>query len=133
VTVEKREAFSFLCVGVTGFLADAGMLIVLFHWAGADIYLSRLLAFIFAVTVTWILNRTYTFQAKSSVRLHHEYLRYMSTQIGGAAINFGVYAVCLHFSTLMSQWPVTALATGSVVAMAFNFLAMKFLVFKPAA
>lgn len=132
MAVEKREALSFVFAGGIGFLADAGMLSLLFHVVGLGPYVSRGIAFVFAVTVTWILNRTYTFQNKSASKLHHEYFRYMSTQVLGAAINFGIYAMCLHLSEFMRQWPVAALAVGSVVAMVFNFLAMKFLVFKVA-
>lgn len=125
----KRELVSFILVGGTGFLVDAGCLMLLFHGLDFGHYSSRLIAFAVAVTVTWILNRTYTFQAGRPRSIHTEYVKYFSTQTIGALINFGFYALCLAASSVMRDWPVLALGVGSVVAMVFNYFAMKYYVF----
>jgi putative flippase GtrA len=125
----NRELVSFILVGGTGFLMDAGCLILLFHVLEFGHYSSRLVAFAVAVTVTWILNRTYTFQATKPRNIHTEYVKYFSTQTIGALINLGIYALCLAASPVMRDLPVLALGVGSVIAMVFNYFAMKFYVF----
>ena len=52
---------AFFVVGTIGFIVDAGVLAVLVHGYGQGNYSSRMVSFAVAVTVTWLLNRTFSF------------------------------------------------------------------------
>ena len=130
MTGSKRELLSFLVVGTIGFSIDFCVLLGLFHLGGVGAYLSRLLSFSVALTVTWLLNRRFTFRVQNQDRIAAEYFSYATAQSIGAAINFAAYAVGIESYAVMAAYPVLAAAAGSVIAMTFNFFAMKFFVFR---
>jgi putative flippase GtrA len=120
---------SFAVVGGIGFLVDAAVLTLMVNGLGWGPYSARLLSFAVAVTVTWYLNRRWTFASHASVRKKAEYARYFTVQSAGALLNLGIYGLCLETYPLMAAYPVLALAIGSAVALFFNFFAAKYLVF----
>ena len=121
----------FLAVGSVGFMVDAGVLWVLMA-LGGDAYLSRGLSFAMAVSVTWALNRRWTFRSTRRKSLHQEYAGYAAVQGAGIAVNFAIYALILSALGATAATAVVALAGGSVVALAVNYLGMKHLVFRTA-
>ncbi len=122
-----REFMSFAAVGVIGFAVDVGVLYLAapaLGWYGA-----RVLSFIAAATVTWALNRRFTFKARHSGRsVGREYAGYLATMLGGALVNYGVYVlVLLGFD---GPWaPAAGVALGSIAGLAVNFLSARHLVF----
>ena len=93
-------------------------------------YAARVLSFLSAATVTWLVNRNFTFaDAASHASLLREYLSYLMTMLGGAAVNYAVYVLTLHW--LEGVW-VAALgvALGSLAGLTVNFLSARYLVFK---
>ena len=124
-----REALAFAVVGSLGFTVDAGVLAFLFHALAWDHYPARAASFLLAVSVTWSLNRAWTFAHRASASRRREASIYLLLQTLGAGINFAVYGVCLALSPTMRAGPLLALACGSVVAMVFNFLATRHLAF----
>ena len=122
----------FLAVGSVGFAIDAGLL-----WAlmtlGGDPYLSRGLSFGMAMSVTWALNRRWTFRGARRTAMHREYAAYALVQGLGIAINFAVYALMLMILGTGPGMAVLALACGSGVALAANYLGLKHAVFRPVA
>lgn len=125
----SREALAFAVVGSIGFAVDAGVLVLLFHGLGWGHYAARGASFLVAVTVTWYLNRTWTFANRGGGKRGREYAAYFLVQVVGACINGAVYALGLALSPTMQAIPLLALACGSIVAMAFNFLAARRLAF----
>lgn len=122
----------FVWVGGIGFLVDSALLTLLV-WAGWQPLLARIPSFMAAVTVTWWLNRRYTFALRARSRMRAEYSHYVLVQCLGAALNFGVYSACLAWSSLLQAFPVLALGIASLAAMSWNFWAMQRLVFAPSA
>ncbi|QFT93662.1 GtrA-like protein [Roseovarius sp. THAF9] len=122
----------FLAVGSIGFVVDAGVLWVLVT-LGGDAYLSRGLSFAMAMSVTWALNRRWTFRGARRTALHREYAAYALVQGIGTAINFAVYALMLALLGTGPTAAVVALACGSSVALAVNYIGLKHAVFRPAA
>jgi len=126
--VQKKIAikiFLFLCVGTIGFIVDATILSILifkFDWGR---YISRVASFLVAVPCTWMLNRRLTFRETATDNRTREYSIYIVIQGTGALLNFAVYSACIYSSSMMFDFPVLALAIGSVTAMSFNFLAMQ--------
>jgi putative flippase GtrA len=118
-----RQVFRHLQVGLAGFLTDIGMLALLIYQAGfgstdAGLVGSRVVAFVGAISVTFMLNARYTFW--TSVR-DASFTAYLLIQILGAVINLGSYTV-LIFSGLLNHAPLIALAIGSALATTTNFI-----------
>ena len=108
----------FCLVGGIGFLVDAGLTLWLHQtWHRAALE-SRVAAFVVAATVTWALNRSYTFSSSAGAG---SWLRYLLLTSAGALINIGLYLAWLR---VFGQGPLNVLAgvaLGSIVAMGFNF------------
>ena len=123
----------FAIVGGIGFIVDAGLLTLLYSLGGINLYLSRLFSFTAASFVTWLLNRTnvfYVSQELSGKDKSHEYMAYVSVQIIGALINLSVFVAVISLFPMLSEKPVIPLATGAVVAMIFNYTALRFTVYR---
>ncbi len=121
----------YVLVGGIGFLVDAGVLSWLVAAELANPVLARCLSFPPAVLVTWALNRRLVFSssARSTAERAHEYGRYFAVQLFGALVNLGVYTLLVTHLATLRAWPVGALAAGSAVALAFNFLGARYWVF----
>ena len=119
----------FVVVGGIGFIVDAAILTTLIHVFEVGPYIARFFSFSGAVTVTWLLNRIWTFSRTMTSRKGSEYTRYICVQTCGWLLNFGIYAICIASSTTMRTFPVLALAVGSIIAATFNFLGARHFVF----
>ncbi|MGI9308947.1 MAG: GtrA family protein [Gammaproteobacteria bacterium] len=125
----SRGVPAFAIIGGIGFIVDAACLMLLISGFGWGKYTARLASFGVAVTVTWFLNRTWTFAETVTPNKKREYTRYIAVQTIGVLLNFAVYGVCIETSVTMSDYPVLALAVGSIVAMFFNYAGSKRFVF----
>lgn len=122
----------FCLVGTVGFLIDAATLQGLMA-LGLGPLVARLFSFLLAATGTWLLNRRYTFDSTAPRGLWREWLHYLAVNGVGGGINYFCYAVALLTLETVRAQPVLGVAIGSVVAMVFNYLANKHLVFRTAA
>jgi putative flippase GtrA len=121
----------FCLVGGVGFVVDAGVLVLLIH-LGLDRYSGRVLSYLVAATVTWGLNRRYTFAGAAPQKPHRQWAQYVGVNAFGAGVNYVVYAGCLLASNFLYRNPVLAVAAGSAVALLVNFAANRYLVFRRA-
>jgi putative flippase GtrA len=123
-----REFLLFALAGAIGFVVDVAVLYLAAPWLGW--YAARVLSFLAAATATWALNRRYAFGARrSGASPAREYLGYLLTMLGGAAVNYAVYVLTLH--ALRGPWvPALGVALGSVAGLVLNFLSARFLVFR---
>jgi putative flippase GtrA len=124
-----RQIALFGAVGVVGFLVDAGVLHVAVA-VGLGLYIGRAVSFLCAVSVTWILNRRFTFQGASNGSALSQWGRFVVSQLSGAAINLGVYAALVRFSALVAQYPSLGVAIGSLSGLLVNFSVARAFVFK---
>lgn len=124
---EGSRFMRFCVVGTVGFLIEAGLLMWFINVFAFDPFTARLLSIGLAVTMTWAMHRNWTFDPGSSNRLS-EWARFGAVNGVGATINYGTYATLLLFFTNLS--PVLALAAGSVVALAANFLGSRLWAFR---
>ena len=121
-----RRFGRFLVIGVIGFVADAGMLWLVLASTPLGPYSARMVSIAFALSVTWLLNRTLTF-GPSSRPVAVEGARYGGVGIATSVVNYLVYSAILW---AMPGTPVlAALAIASVVALAFSFTGYSRLVF----
>ena len=125
----RHQLLRFLLVGAAGFAVDIGVLAFLIYWAGygtepGGLIGSRVVAFVAAITVTFIFNARYTFGA--SIR-KSRLSRYVIIQLLGAVINVGTYSF-LVLGPL--ERPLIALTIGSAVATVSNFLLVRQFVYR---
>lgn len=120
----------FAVIGVIGFLVDLGFFHLGLDVLGFGHYFSALFSFPFAVTATWIGNRSFTFRGQSSGPAHHEWARFAVVCFGGLVLNRGTFMLLTAMVPLVYSYPVLGLIGGTGVAMFFNFFAARRVVFK---
>ena len=127
-----RQFLSFGVVGTIGFVVDAGVLTLVLATTGLGFYWGRLISFLAAATVTWALNRRFTFGGAEKRGRLGQWARFVLVNSGGGLVNYAVYAALIAASAFARNWPVLAVAAGSIAGLLVNFTASKWLVFKPA-
>lgn len=124
-----REFLSFAVVGVVGLVVDVAVLYLMAPLLGW--YAARVVSFLAAATTTWAFNRRYTFASRvgEGGSIWREYLGYLVTMLGGAVLNYGAYALTLHW--VEGRWAAAlGVAIGSLAGMGANFLSARYLVFR---
>lgn len=121
----------FCVVGLVGFGVDTVTLHYLLATTDAGPYIGRTLSYLLAATVTWELNRRFTFHVSTRTGLANQWLRYTSVNIFGLSLNYGVYAVCIQSFEVAWRYPVLGVAAGSAAGLVSNFLASKHFIFRP--
>lgn len=130
--LRQSELLRFAIVGGIGFCVDGGTLIVLSDWFGWSALAARLVGFPLAVTVTWWLNRTWTFHRGRNRAVAGQYGAYLLIQLGGLAINFSVFALLVTGLAWFAEHAILALAVGAILALVFTFACSRRLAFSGA-
>lgn len=115
-------------VGTVGFVADSLVLKGL-QLLGVNLYLGQIIAYLAAATVTWIMNRRFTFRATKRSSLG-EWLRYLGANALGGVLNYAAFAVCIGVSVLFREHPYLAVALGSLLGMVVNYTLSLLFVFR---
>ena len=126
----KIEIALFSLVGAAGFVVDAAIVWALTS-SGANAIIAQAIAFAVAVTVTWLLNRQFTFAQHASPNRLREWMHYVAANSLGAVVNNGVYVLLVLMVVIFSKEPVLAVAAGSLAGLVFNFTASRAWVFRP--
>ena len=121
-----RQMLIFGIVGTIGFAVNAVALQIALLAFGP--ITAQFIAFPFAVTATWWLNRRYTF--RSELPWRREWMRYVTANFIGWIVMNGTYVALVVSSTFIHAHPVIALAAGSLAGMTFNFAVSKWVVFR---
>lgn len=125
-----RQFFKFGIVGFIGFLVDTAFLYIGIHALGLDRIPAGFFAFPFAVTVTWIGNRLFTFRELDHEPMAKQWAKFASVCAVGIVFNRGTYSLMVSTIPLVYTYPVLGLLGGTAAGMFFNFFASKKLVFK---
>lgn len=128
-----RQFVWFTLVGLLGLAVDAGLFLWLTESHLWSVTLARTGSASCSIATTWVLNRTLTFAEHRSARRGVEFARYALVQVGGLVVNIGVFAACLWLMPALRQTPIVALFFGCAAGFAFNFTAIRTLVFRRAA
>jgi putative flippase GtrA len=124
-----RQMLGFGLVGAAGFLTDALLFLLASQWLGLPVMLSRALAFVPATIVTWWLNRSFVFRTAGVGRRAHEYGRHLGVQAIGISLNFAVFYLAVKAGLGRGSAQLVPLALGSGVAMVFNYIGARRVVF----
>lgn len=130
----QRRLMRFAAVGTLGFLVDFALTWSLTRLAGFHPAISRPMAMTAAMCVTYLLNRSFTFQSAAGTR-GREVARYFAVNITGALVNYSVFTITLALAPLVNLVPTSttvlgmAIVAGSGTAMCLNYLGSHFFVF----
>jgi len=116
----------FVIVGGIGFVADAGVLALLLSFTPLGPFVARLVSIGVALGVTWLCNRTLTFQPSQRGMLR-EGARYGGVGITTSIVNYLVYSGLLL--AVPSMPPLAAMVVASLAAMVLSYLGYSRLVF----
>lgn len=121
-----RQFLRFAIVGGIGFVSDAAALALLIATTPLGPFVSRLVSIGFALTVTWLCNRSLTFRP-STRGIAAEGARYGGVGITTSIINYLTYCGLL---IVLPDLPVlTAMVLASLMAMVLSYLGYSRLVF----
>lgn len=124
------EILRFGAVGVAGFVVDAGVLTLGLRF-GTGPWLGRVLSYLAAATVTFSLNRAWTFRAADRSRpVARDWGLFLLVNLIGFVCNYGTYAALIASVPLVREVPVLGVAAGSLAGMAGNFLLSRRYVFR---
>jgi putative flippase GtrA len=115
-------------VGVAGFGVDTATVYALRGRLG--LYGAGMTAYVVAATVTWALNRAWTFRGRGQGPAHRQWALFLATNFGGFILNRGTYVALIATSALCVRYPVLAVAAGAIAGMFANFAASRQLVFR---
>ena len=127
-----RNIFRFGCVGVVGFLVDAGALYLLLQ-LGLGFYAGRAISFLLATLATWSLNRTFTFKARRALpaqSLLREFGKYLLAMSAGGCLNYLTYCFVISLLPHAPVSPLIGVAVGSIAGLFVNFTAARFWVYR---
>jgi putative flippase GtrA len=113
----------FLLVGGVGFVMDAGLTRLLIE-LGLAPWLARVPAILSAMTFTWLANRRFTYEVKTS-RSANEALRYALVATTMTLVNYSIYVVLISLGIP----PVAAITFATACQSVMSFLAFRHLVF----
>ncbi len=117
--MNTRRVAKFVVVGGIGFLADAGVLLLLLRFTALDPFTARLLAIAVALQVTWLLNRTFTF-GRSTSRVAIEGMRYNGVGIATSIFNYLVYSGLLVFFSAMPTLGALVIASAAATLLSYT-------------
>jgi putative flippase GtrA len=125
----NAELARFAVVGAVGFAVDAAVLQLLVSAASWSPFAARAVSFPVALTVTFLLNRAWTFRGLR-MSMARAYGAYGAIQVVGALINLFVFSACVLVAPPLYERPVIALGIGAAVSLLFNFFATRSVVFR---
>jgi putative flippase GtrA len=87
-------------------------------------------SYLVAATVTWLLNRLWTFRGLGSGPVHRQWARFIAVNLVGFVLNRGTYAALVTYVPLCAEQPVYAVFAGAVAGMFLNFSLSRAMVFR---
>lgn len=128
---EAVAALKFAAVGGLGFLTDISVLRLCLRVLHMTPFEGRAISLACAMQVTFLINGLFVFRCLTWRTCGRHWLVYMGSNGLGNLINYLVFA-----GLIASRLPEVsrngwALVIGSVIAYAFNFLCVRFMVFGP--
>lgn len=119
------EFIRFGLVGVVNTSVDLGAFVLLYRGAGLEPLLANGIAFLIAVTNSYLLNRHWTFRASASPLSLASYARFVILNLGGLLI--GTLAILLLGQAMAVE---LAKLIAAVLTLLWNYSTSRLIVFK---
>ena len=120
--MRSHPSIKFALVGGSGFLVDLSTLLFFHEFIQLDLLVSRVLAFIAAVTSNWFLNRIFTFShIPKSAKKAHEWLRFFISALLAAIPNIGIFYFLMQFLPESRGMIVFAMSCGILAGYYSNY------------
>lgn len=129
----RPVGYQFLCfctVGAVGFVVDAGLLVTLLWTGWFNPINARFLSFSCAVTVTFLLNRHWSFKENVLSSIWPTFAAYLGVQGIGFLCNLSIYTLLYLLLPAPANRPFNCLVTASAISMVVNYLGVRILVFR---
>lgn len=121
--------FKFSMVGLFVYVVDASLFWLLLNITQVTL-LSRVCGTAIAMTVSWWLNKTFTFSDTQSVNNQLQLVKFMASQTPGALTNVAVSTMVYTELGPFKENPFLSVAFGSCAGLAVNFMMANQFVFK---
>ena len=115
-------------VGAAGFVVNTACVYALRGLIGLPA--AGVLAWALSATVTWWLNRSWTFAGRGAGAMHHQWLRFISVNFLGFILYYTTFLILISHFRLCAAQPVIAIFGGVLVGMVSNFTLSRQLVFR---
>lgn len=125
---KKRLLIKFSGVALIGFAVSA-LVLHLGLEAGLRPWISRLIALVCAMNVTFLINGRFVFRALTRQSFLGQWAAYAANSAVGNFCNYWVFVTLESTHRPIIGNPYVALFAGSIVAWAINFTGARFLVF----
>lgn len=128
--VVLAEFIRFGLVGLLGFVCDLSVVYTLRGFIG--LIAAGLIAYPVAATLTWALNRAWTFRNRQggTAAPARQWALFLAANSLGFLLNRGTYVVLVSTVELCAQQPVLAVFAGMLAGMFSNFTLSRTLVFR---
>lgn len=115
-------------VGTLGFVWDTATVYATSPWVG--LYAAGLVAYLVACTLNWLLNRLWTFRDHEHGGALRQWTLFVASNAGGFVLNRGTFFALVAAMPLCRNYPVLAVAAGSLAGMFANFTVASRVVFR---
>ena len=115
-------------VGTVVFLVDTAVVYAL--RASLGLYGARAVSFAVAVTVSWVVNRAWTFRGQGSGPLLRQWALFVAANASGFGLNALVYVILVATVPVCAANPVLAVGAGAIAGMFVNFALSRRVVFR---
>jgi putative flippase GtrA len=120
------KALSFALVGVVNTLIDLGIFFIAYSWLGLALVPANILAWIVAVSASYVMNSFITFAAESGRQLRwRSYGTFVASGVAGVIANTAVLVVASFWIPVLAAKLLAILASFAV-----NFSLSHFVVFR---
>jgi putative flippase GtrA len=120
------KALSFALVGVVNTLIDLGIFLIAYSWLGLALVPANVLAWIVAVSASYVMNSFITFAAESGRQLRwRSYGTFVASGVAGVIANTAVLVVASFWIPVLAAKLLAILASFAV-----NFSLSHFVVFR---
>jgi putative flippase GtrA len=133
------QFMKFAIVGGLNAMIDLGVLNLLIAVSGvsAGLFYSffKAISFLAAVINSYFWNKYWTFQARETASVGGEFIKFFLVNLLGFGINVGTASFVVNVigapaGISLEVWANVGAATASIAALLWNFIGMKFVVFK---
>ena len=122
-----KQFFKFVIVGIINTLINLLILYILTEFFGVYYMLSAVIAFLFAVTNSFLLNKTWTFEEYIKYKIKYKYIQFIIISIIALVINLILLYILVEYFDI---WYMAAQIVGVLSNLLVNFFGNKLWTFK---